>query len=73
MTTAEIRQPLREVVMKLKEAQRDAIKLREQWLEEMAIRNAIADGDTDAQKILKTMLRKMQTQAMDAKLNRMTI
>ena len=38
----------------------------------MAIKNAIADGDMDAQKVLKTMLRKMHTQAMDAKLNRMT-
>ena len=38
----------------------------------MAIKNAIADGDMDAQKVLKTMLRKMHTQAMDAKLNRIT-
>ena len=38
----------------------------------MAVKNALADGDMDAQKVLKTMLRKMHTQAMDAKLNRIT-
>jgi hypothetical protein len=72
MTTSEIRQQLREVVMTLNESQRDAIKLREQWLEETDVRNALADGDTDSQKILKTMLRKMNTQTMNAKLNRIT-
>ena len=56
----------------LRERQRESVKLREHWLEEMAIKNAIADGDMDAQKVSKAMLRKMHTQAMDAKLNRIT-
>ena len=72
MTTAEIRQQLRELVTTLKEVQRDAVKLREQWLEEMAMRNALAYGDADSQKLLKTMLRKIHTQAMDSKINRIT-
>ena len=38
----------------------------------MAIKNSIADGYMDAQKVLKTMFRKMHTQAMDAKLSRIT-
>ena len=44
--------------------------MRELWIEEMAMRNAIESGDQDAQKLLKTMLRKIHTQAMNAKLNR---
>ena len=72
MTTTEMRQQLWKVVMTLKEVQRDSIKLREQWLEEMAISNLLAHGDTDSQKIMKAMLRKMHTQAMNAKLNRIT-
>ena len=72
MSLHAIRIKLREVVMILRERQRESVKLREQWLEEMAIKNAVADGDVDAQKILKTMLRKMHTQAMDSKLNRIT-
>ena len=70
MTIHSIRLKLREVVMTLRERQRESVKLREQWLEEMAIKNAIADGDMDSQKVLKTMIRKMHTQAMDAKINR---
>ena len=46
--------------------------MRELWLEEMDIRNAIECGDQDAQKILKMMLRKSHTQEMNAKLNRIT-
>ena len=72
MSMHEIRIKLREVLMTLRERQRESVKLREQWLEEMVIKNAVADGDMDAQKILKTMLWKMHTQAMDAKLNRIT-
>ena len=41
---------LREVVMTLRERQRESVKLREQWLEEMAVKNALADDDMDAQK-----------------------
>ena len=67
-----IRLKLGEVVMDLKEIQRESVKLREQWLEEMAIKNEIADGDTDSQKILKTMLRKIHTQAIDDKLKSIT-
>ena len=72
MSLHAIRIKLRKVVMILRERQQESVKLREQWLEEMAIKNAVADGDMDAQKILKTMLRKMHTQAMDSKLNRIT-
>ena len=72
MTIYAIRVKLREVVMTLREIQRELVKLREQWLEEMAIKNAIADGDMDSQKVSKTMLMKMHTQEMDAKLNRIT-
>ena len=46
--------------------------MRELWIEEMAIKNAFEDGDPNAQKILKTMLHKMHTQSMNAKLNRIT-
>ena len=67
MSMHAIRMKLREVVMTLREQQRESVKLREKWLEEMAIKNAIADGDMDAQKVLKTMLRKIHTQAMYAK------
>ena len=66
-----IRIKLCEVVMTLRERHRESVKLREQWLEEMEINNSIADGDMDAQKVLKTMLWKMHNQEMDAKLNRM--
>ena len=40
------------------------------WLEEMAMKNAIENGDQDAQRVLKTMLKKMSTKAMHEKLNR---
>ena len=43
-----IRIKLREVVMTLRERQRESVKLREQWLKEMAIKNAVADGDMDS-------------------------
>ena len=43
--------------MTLKEVQRDSIKLREQWLEEMTKRNTLAEGDTDSQKIMKTTMK----------------
>ena len=36
----------------------------------MAMRNAIEDGNQDAQRVLKTMLKKMSTKAMHEKLNR---
>ena len=38
----------------------------------MAIRNALANDDTDYQKILKMMSRKMKTQAMHSKINTIT-
>ena len=72
MSMQAIRIKLREVVMTLRERQRESVKLREQWLEEMAIKNALAGGDMDAQKVLKMMLWKMHTQAMYSKLNRIT-
>ena len=56
MSMHTIRIKLREVVMTLRERQRESVKLREQWLEEMAVKNALANGDMDAQKMLKTML-----------------
>ena len=48
MTIYSIRVKLREVVMTLRERQRESVKLREHWLEEMDIKNAIADGDMDS-------------------------
>ena len=45
MSMQAIRIKLCEVVMTLRERQRESVKLREQWLEEMAIKNALADGD----------------------------
>ena len=56
--------------MTLKEIQCEARRFRELWLEEMAMKNAIENGDQDAQRVLKTMLRKMSTKAMNNKLNR---
>ena len=50
MSLHEIRIKLQEVLMILRERQRESVKLREQWLEEMAIKNAVADGDMDAKK-----------------------
>ena len=44
--------------------------MRELWLEEMAMKNAIENGNQDAQRVLKTMLKKMSTKAMHEKLNR---
>ena len=44
--------------------------MRELWLEEMAMKNAIENGYQDAQKILKTMLRKIHNKAMNEELNR---
>ena len=38
----------------------------------MAMKNAIANGDQDAQKSLKTMFRKIHTQEMNPKLNIIT-
>ena len=63
---------LRQSVTILKEIQREAVKIRELWIEGMTIKNAIAGGDPDAQKILKTILHKMHTQSLNAKLNRIT-
>ena len=56
--------------MALKEIQREALNIRELWIKEMEINNALEDGDPDGHKILKTMLQKMHTQAMNEKLNR---
>ena len=58
--------------MTLKEMQREARRMQELWLEEMAMKKAIESGDQDTQKVLKTMLRKMSTKAMNDKLNRIT-
>ena len=55
--------------MALKEIQCEARRLRELWLEEMAMKNAIENGDQDAQRVLKTMLRKMSMKEMNDKLN----
>ena len=41
---------LRRLIMTLKEIQRDAMRMREMWLEEMAMKNAIEIGYQDAQK-----------------------
>ena len=49
---------------------RESTKMREVWLEEIARASAISGGDPDAQNSLKTMLRKMSMQAINAKLNR---
>ena len=56
--------------MTLKEIQCELRRLRELWLEEMAMKNAIDNGDQQAQRVLKTMLKKMCTKAMNDKLNR---
>ena len=72
MSLQDIRKQLRVAVVTLKEVQRDLIQMRELWLQEIAVQNALAGGDADSQKILKTMLRKMHTQSMNAKLNRIT-
>ena len=56
--------------MSLKEIQVEARRMRELWIEEIAMRNAIEDGNQDAQRVLKTMLKKMSTKAMHEKLNR---
>ena len=68
LTIKQIRIELRKAVMTLKEIQREERRLRELWLEEMAMKNAIENGDQDAQRVLKTMLRKMSTKAMNDKL-----
>ena len=60
----------RKAVMTLKEIQREERRLRELWLEEMAMKKAIGNGDQDAQRVMKAMLRKMSTNAMNDKLNR---
>ena len=70
LTLQQIRIELRGAVMALKEIQKEARRMRELWLEEMAMRNAIEDGNQDAQRVLKTMLKKMSTKAMNEKLNR---
>ena len=36
------------------------------------MKNEMANGDMDAQKVLKTMIRKIHTQSMNSKLNRVT-
>ena len=58
--------------MTLKEIQRQSRRVREMWLEEMAMKNAIESGDQDTHEILKTKLRKIHTKAMNEKLNRIT-
>ena len=72
MSLHDIRKQLRVAVATLKEVQRDSIQMRELWLQEIAVQNALDGGDADSQKIIKTMLRKMHTQSMNAKLNRIT-
>ena len=70
LTIKHIRIEIRKAVMTLKEIQHEARRLRALWLEEMAMKNAIENGNQDSQRILKTMLRKMITKAMNDKLNR---
>ena len=53
LTVKQIRIELRRAVMTLKEIQREARRLRELWLEEMMMKNAIENGDQDAQRVLK--------------------
>ena len=65
LTVKQIRIELRRAVMALKEIQVEARRLRELWLEEMAMKKAINNGDQDAQRVLKTILRKMSTKAMN--------
>ena len=48
MSVGKIRLLLRQTVIKLKEIKREAVKMRELWLEEMAIKNEIEDEDPDA-------------------------
>ena len=72
LTINQVNIELRRAVKTLKEMQHEARRLRELWLEEMAMKNAIENGDQDAQKVLKKMLRKMSMKAMNEKLNRIT-
>ena len=72
LTISEIRIEMRKAVSTLKETQMDARRMRELWLEEMAIKNAMANGDMDAQKVLKTMIRKIHMQSMNSKINMVT-
>ena len=58
----QIRIEMRKAVAILREIQMDARQMRELWLEELAMKNEIANGDMNAQKVLKTMLRKVNTQ-----------
>ena len=63
---------MRKAVTTLREIQMDARRMRELWLEEIAMKNAITNGDMDAQKVLKTMIKKIHTQSMNSKLNKVT-
>ena len=65
LTMREIRIEMRKAVATLKETHMDARRMRELWLEEIAIKNAMANGDMDAQKVLKTMIRKIHMQSMN--------
>ena len=72
LTMSQIRIEMRKAVTTLREIQMDARRMRELWLEEIAMKNAMANGDMNAQKVLKTMLRKIHTQSMNSKLNKVT-
>ena len=72
LTMHQIRIKMRRAVTTLRETQRDARRIRELWLEEIAMKNAMANGDMDAQKVPKTMPRKINTQSMNSKLNKVT-
>ena len=61
LTMRQIRIEMRKPVTALREIQMDARQMRELWLEEIAMKNAMTNGDMDAQKVLKTMLRKIHT------------
>ena len=68
----QIRNEMRKAVTALREIQMEARRMRELWTEEIAMKNAMTNGDMDAQKLLKTMIRKIHTQSMNSNLNRVT-
>ena len=72
LTMHEIRIEMMKAVATLKETQMDVRRMRELWLEEISIKNAMANGYMDAQKVLKTMIRKIHMQSMNSKLNMVT-
>ena len=72
MTIREAMSAVQQAWANLKEHQKHATELRTKWLEGVARQKAAIDGDTDAQKTLQNMIRRLHDSQMHRKLTYIT-